>query len=95
MMALTPEERYRRGFGDRDKSRRLRKAQLLLEEDMASHMRANGWDIFSPTVVCDRIGVREGRVFFIEFKPKERPRLRPGQKRIATLVPEMYKIVLH
>ena len=89
-----PEELLRRGFGDSKKSSRLRKRQILWEESIAEDMRSDGWEIFSPTVVCDRVGVKNGFVYFIEFKPESNQKLRAGQKRIAELVPGMYKIVV-
>jgi len=91
---MSKEEKMRRGFGDSAASSVRRHKQLDLEEGMASDMRDEGWEIFSPTVVCDRVGVKDGKVFFIEFKPASNPRLRSGQKRIADLVPEMYKVVV-
>lgn len=91
---MSKEEKLRRGFGDSARSKFLRRRQLDLEEEMAAQLRDEGWEVFSPTVVCDRVGVKDGKVFFIEFKPVSDPRLRPGQKRIADLVPDMYRVVL-
>jgi len=42
-------------------------------------MTTVGW-FTSPTVVCDRIAAKDGRVFFIEFK-------KPGQQLIEHRVP--------
>lgn len=53
--------------------RRRRYKQMHMEEGAANKLRKEGWEIFSPTIVCDRIGVKDGRVFLIEFK-------KPGQK---------------
>lgn len=82
-----------KGFTSAEASR-LRLAQLSWEENIASQMRIQGWEIFSPTVVCDRVGVKDGKVFFVEFKSKKSRKLRPGQKRICALVPDMYRIVV-
>jgi DNA-directed RNA polymerase subunit RPC12/RpoP len=90
----TKDELHRRGFGIPERCSFLRHKQLDLEEGMANDLRDKGWEIFSPTVVCDRIGVKEGKVFFIEFKPASNIKLRSGQKRISDLVPEMYKVVV-
>ena len=58
---------------------------------MAKVMEQEGYKIFPPTVVCDRVAVKDGKVFFVEFK-KPGQRLRPGQQEIHDLVPEMYVI---
>ena len=58
---------------------------------MAENMRIDGWKIFSPTVVCDRIGIKDGKVFFVEFKKKGQ-QLRDGQKEIQSLMPNNYLI---
>jgi hypothetical protein len=62
------------------------------EEGIAVELRGQGWTIFSPTVVCDRVGVKEGAVFFLEFKRKGQA-LRPAQQLIHDYVPNMYRII--
>ena len=52
-------------------------------------MRQEGYEVYSPTVVCDRIAVRDGAVFFVEFRLPGQS-LRPGQARIQSLVPQNY-----
>ena len=94
MSKLTREERVRRGRLNSAGARENRYKQIALEESMAESLRAEGWEVFSPTVVCDRVAVKDGKVFFIEFKPASNQTLRPGQARIAELVPEMYKVVV-
>ena len=84
----------KRGLIDPERCRKNRHAQLAWEESLAKGMRADDWEIFSPTVVCDRIGIKNGKLFFIEFKKKGHEKLRPGQKRVAELVPESYKIIV-
>ena len=49
---------------------------------------------YIPTAVCDRIGVKDEKVYFLEFK-KGNQVLRPGQKAIMDLVPQMYMIIRH
>jgi hypothetical protein len=75
--------------------RKRRYAQIELEESIANSLRAEGWEVFSPTVVCDRIGIKDGKVFFLEFKPESSRTLRPGQKKIHDCIPEMYRVVTH
>jgi len=65
---------------------------LAWEEGVAESLRNEGWQIFSPTVVCDRIGIKDGKVYFLEFKLPGQE-LRDGQKAIADLTPENYKII--
>jgi hypothetical protein len=72
--------------------RARRYAQLAYEEGIANEFRTKGWTIFSPTVVCDRVGVKKGRVFFLEFKRPGQV-LRPSQQLIHDLVPHMYRVV--
>lgn len=90
---ISPKEHLRRGFGDSAKASEQRRRQLAWEEGVASELRSDGWEVFSPTVVCDRIGVKDGKVWFLEFKPVGREKLRPGQKRIQGLMPENYQVV--
>jgi hypothetical protein len=82
-------------FWTSDAAKKMRRNQLDGEESVAASLRLEGWEVFSPTVVCDRIGIKDGKVFFLEFKPKGRESLRPGQKRIQECVPEMYEVVVH
>lgn len=87
------EERVRRGRINSESARINRYKQLAWEENIAQEMRTDEWEVFSPTVVCDRVGIKDGKVFFLEFKPLADQRLRAGQQRIADLVPEMYRII--
>ncbi|MDO8434247.1 MAG: hypothetical protein Q7S58_17745 [Candidatus Binatus sp.] len=71
-------------FSSANQSRR-RINQLAAEESQAQEMRARGFEVFSPTVVCDRIAVKDGQVFFVEFKRRGQ-KLRRAQQTIADLV---------
>jgi hypothetical protein len=88
-------KQQKRGFFTSPQAKEFRKQQLAVEEKQAEKLRQAGWEIFSPTVVCDRIGVKDGRVFFIEFKKVGREKLRAGQQRIADLVPNQYVVRVH
>ena|SRR5271166_3877988 len=79
------------GFFTPERQSKRRVAQINAEEAMAETMRAEGYEVFSPTVVCDRIAVKDGKVLFVEFK-KPGQELRPGQQRIHDLVPLMYLV---
>lgn len=72
--------------------RARRYAQLEYEEGIANELRAKGWVVFSPTVVCDRVGVKDDRVFFLEFKRTGQV-LRPSQQLIHDMVPRMCRII--
>jgi hypothetical protein len=78
-------------FSSEAQSKR-RKKQIEKEVGQADELVADGYEVYSPTVVCDRIAVKDGKVFFVEFKKNRKQKLRPGQQRIHDLVPKMYKI---
>jgi hypothetical protein len=73
-------------------ARERRYKQLEHECAEAKKLEEQGYEVFSPTVVCDRIAVKDGKVYFVEFK-KIGQSLRPGQKRIHDLMPENYRVV--
>jgi hypothetical protein len=85
------EEMQRRGLLDSATNSKLRLAQIEHEVQMAKALEAEGFEVLSPTVVCDRIAVRDGKVYFVEFK-RVGQKLRPGQQKIHDAVPEMYLI---
>ncbi len=68
---------------DIQRSRRMR--QLAKEEELSKSLRKDGWEVFSPTVVCDRIGIKNNKVCFIEFKKKGQD-LRENQNKVKKLV---------
>jgi hypothetical protein len=59
---------------------------------MAVQMEAEGFKVYPPTVVCDRVAVKDGKVYFVEFKKHSGQRLRPGQQEVHDLTPETYLI---
>lgn len=69
----------------------LRQEQLRHEEAEADRLRAEGFEVFSPTVVCDRIAVKDGKVYFVEFK-RPGQYLRPAQQKVSELVPDRYLV---
>lgn len=71
-----------------------RRKQLAWEQSVAQKMEQEGWEIISPTACCDRIGIKDGRVFFLEFKPEEDSSLRSFQKAVRKAAPHMYRIVV-
>ena len=72
--------------------RKRRYKQMAMEETAAQKLRIAGWKVFSPTVVCDRIGVKDGEVFFIEFK-KRGQKLTQNQGEVKELAKDRYIIV--
>jgi len=79
---------------DSETQRRRRLQQIANEENIANELRKTGWVVFSPLVVCDRIGVKDNMVYFLEFK-KPGQKLRPRQELIHDLVPDMYRVIFH
>ena len=77
------------GWYSSEKQSARRLGQIKSEEAEAEKLRSEGYDVYSPTVVCDRVAVKDGKVFFVEFK-KTGQKLRPGQQRIFDLASEMY-----
>jgi phage terminase large subunit-like protein len=65
--------------------------RLRIEKDEAIKLEKDNWKIYYPTTVCDRIGIKNGKVYFIEFK-KEGQELKPGQQEVKNLVKSKYKI---
>lgn len=65
--------------------RRRRYKQMYMEETASNKLRKEGWEIFSPTAVCDRIGVKKEEVFLIEFK-KPGQKLTKNQEKVKELV---------
>jgi hypothetical protein len=59
------------------------------EHDAEMRLVADGFTVFSPYAVCDRIAIKNGRVFFVEFK-KPGQALRPSQQLIHDLDPDGY-----
>ena len=74
--------------------RRRRYKQMKMEQDASNKLKNMGWEVFSPTVVCDRIGIKNGKVIFIEFK-KPGQKLTPNQQKIKDLVDDESYTVVH
>ena len=81
---------YQSGFFSSEAQSRRRKNQIAAETAMADLMVLEGFKIYPPSVVCDRVAVKDGKVFFAEFKKHSGQKLRPGQQEIHDLVPDMY-----
>jgi len=70
------------------------RVRIAQEKELAVQLAFQGYAVFSPTAVCDRIAVKDGQVWFVEFK-KGRQKLRPGQQIIRDLVPDRYLVIRH
>lgn len=81
------------GFYASEHQSRRRKQQLANEEAVANRLREQGYEVFSPTVVCDRIAVKDGKVYFVEIK-RDGQALRPAQQLVSDLAPDRYLVVL-
>ena len=66
---------------------------MKMEKEASNKLRKKGWEIFSPTVVCDRIGIKDGKVFFIEFK-KPNQELTENQEKVKNLA-NNYNVVYY
>jgi len=66
---------------------------MNMEKNAANRLKEEGWEVFSPTVVCDRIAIKDGHVFFIEFKKPEQ-NLTENQEKVKKLT-DNYKIVYY
>ncbi len=65
--------------------------RLALEAAASEALKRDGYEVFKLPVVCDRVAVKDDKVFFVEFKRRGQ-QLRDGQRRIQELVPEMYLV---
>jgi hypothetical protein len=83
--------RHANGFYSSEAQSRRRMAQISAEQKMAKALERDGFQVFSPTVVCDRIATKDGKIYFVEFK-KAGQDLRPGQQFVHDLSPENYII---
>ena len=72
-----------------------RRRQMKQEEDVANNLRAEGWEILYTSNCCDRIGIKDGKPYFLEFKLEGREELRTGQKRLSEVAGEQFKVVVH
>jgi hypothetical protein len=70
-----------------------RRGQLAWEKSIADDLVGQGWSIMSPTACCDRIGIKDGKLYFLEFKPEGVTALRSFQKAVQALAPRMYRVV--
>jgi hypothetical protein len=64
------------------------------EHNVSLQMERNGWKIFRPASCCDRLGMKDGQLFFLEFKPQGRTHLREYQKLVRDAVPHMYRVIV-
>lgn len=81
-------------FGDSKDLSRYRKYQLEVEESLSNDLRLEGYEIFSPTVVCDRIAIKDGQLYFIDFKPNGQS-LRYAQQLVSDTTKDSYKVVFY
>jgi hypothetical protein len=95
-MRVGPDARrdklFQNGHFSSEAQSKRRKDQIATETSMAVQMEAEGFKMYPPSVVCDRVAVKDGKVFFVEFKKHSGQRLRPGQQNVRDLAPEMYLI---
>lgn len=64
------------------------------ENAIGDQLRNEGWTILLPSACCDRIGIKDGHVFFLEFKPEGRTALRSYQKTLREAAPDVYRVIV-
>src|SRR5688572_17896482 len=79
------------GLSDPIVARKRRYRQLEHEEKEAEKLRQAGYEVYKPAVVCDRIAIKDGKAYFVEFKRPGQV-LRPGQAALQRVASEMYII---
>lgn len=67
-------------------------SRVRYEHKLSDILRSEGFEVFDPREVCDRVAIKDGQVFFIEFK-KLNQVLRPAQEKVRVLVPDIYKVI--
>ena len=82
----------KQGLTDPVKSRNLRKRFIAYEEKMAKELERDGFEIFQPSWVCDRIGIKNGKVYFLEFKQPDQE-LTVKQMKVSIAAGKSYIIV--
>jgi DNA-directed RNA polymerase subunit RPC12/RpoP len=65
------------------------KSRVLLEKAATEALKEEGYEVFFPWVVCDRIAIKNGKVYFVEFKDEGQV-LKLEQQMVNDLVPDMY-----
>lgn len=81
-------------FGSSEDLSRYRKYQLDVEQSLSQDLIDEGYEVFSPTAVCDRIAIKDEKVYFIEFKP-EGQGLRYSQNKVSQHTSDEYKVVFY
>lgn len=64
------------------------------EQAVAAKLSQDGWTVFRPNVCCDRMGIKDGRLYFLEFKPKGKTELRYFQKIVQKMSPHNFRVVI-
>lgn len=60
-----------------------------LERRAAESLRAEGFQVYVPNAVCDRVAIKDGKVYFVEFKRRGQ-QLLPAQQLVRNMSPENY-----
>lgn len=66
--------------------------RIAWERREAARLVDDGYQVFSPYAVCDRVAVKDGKVFLVEFK-QPRQKLLPAQQLVKDLLPENYVVI--
>lgn len=63
--------------------------RMKKEWSASDAMRREGYEVFEPYAVCDRVAVKDGKAYFVEFK-YEGQSLRPAQQKVRDAAKEGY-----
>ena len=62
------------------------------ERALSEKLVGEGYEVFSPWSACDRVALKDGKVFFVEFK-KPQQELSPIQQRVHDALPDNYLVL--
>src|SRR6266571_3099257 len=62
------------------------------EEAVADELRQQGYVVYMPNAVCDRVVFKDGKVLFVECK-RLGEHLRPGQDALRSALPEHFIVM--
>ena len=68
------------------------KRRINLEKELVCEMEKEGYELLMPWATCDRIAIKDGKVYFVEFKPANDPTLRVGQQKVSDVAGDQYII---
>ena len=65
------------------------KKSRLYENTVGERIKSKFEQLFLPSVVCDRIGIKNGKLIFIEIKKAKTEKLKPNQEKFRKICNQM------